>query len=81
MDPNVITNSCKGDVSLQFRALGVKCEEMGFKNPSNAFYSKATSMSAKHNTQYCFKLKNQASKHKLFSMARIHPWRRSTVGA
>jgi hypothetical protein len=46
MEPNVITNSCKGDVSLQFRALGVKCEEMGFKNPSNAFYSKAAAMSA-----------------------------------
>jgi hypothetical protein len=32
----------KGGVSLQFQALGVKCEEMGFKNPSNAFYSKAS---------------------------------------
>jgi hypothetical protein len=31
------------------RALGVKCEEMGtiFKNPSNAFYSKAATMSAR----------------------------------
>jgi hypothetical protein len=46
MEPNVITNSCKGGVSLQFRALGVKCEEMGFKNPSNAFYSKVAARSA-----------------------------------
>jgi hypothetical protein len=27
-----------------------KCVEMGFKNPSNAFYSKAAIMSVKHNT-------------------------------
>jgi hypothetical protein len=31
MEPNVSTNSCKGGVSLRFQALGVKCEEMGFK--------------------------------------------------
>jgi hypothetical protein len=28
-----------------------KCVEMGFKNPSNVFYSKAAVMSAKRNTQ------------------------------
>jgi hypothetical protein len=31
-------------------ALGIKCEEIGFKNPSNAFYSKAAAMSAKCST-------------------------------
>jgi hypothetical protein len=46
MEPNVITNSCKGGVFLQIRALVVKCDEMGLKNPSNAFYSKAAAMSA-----------------------------------
>jgi hypothetical protein len=51
LETNVITNSCKGDVSLQFRALGVKCEEMGFKIPSNGFYSNATAMSTNRSTQ------------------------------
>jgi hypothetical protein len=51
MEPNVITNYYNGDVSLQFQALGVKCKEMGFKNPSNALYLKDVAMSTKHNTQ------------------------------
>jgi hypothetical protein len=46
-----ITNSCKGMFLCSFEALGVKCEEMGFKNPSNVFYSKAAAMSAKRSTQ------------------------------
>jgi hypothetical protein len=46
----VSANSCKQGVSLRLQALGVKINEMGFKNPSNAFYSKAVVMSAKRNT-------------------------------
>jgi hypothetical protein len=44
MEPNVSTYSCKGGVFLRIRALGVKCEKMGLKILSNAFYSKAAAM-------------------------------------
>jgi hypothetical protein len=80
MEPNVSTNSCKGGVSLQFQALGVKREEMGFKNPSNAFYSKAAFMSVKRNTQKksISGLKSSGGAF-LFSAVRIYQWSRSTV--
>ena len=34
-----------------FQVLGVKCGEMGFKNPPNVFYSKGAVMNAKCSTQ------------------------------
>jgi hypothetical protein len=61
MEPNVITNSCKGGVFDWIRDLGVKCKEMGLKNASNTFYSKSTAMSTKRSAEKShFGLKIQA---------------------
>jgi hypothetical protein len=68
-------------VSLSdFEALGVKCEEMGSKNPSNAFYSKDAFVSVKRNTQKKSISGLKSSRRAfLFSTTRIHRWSRSTV--
>jgi hypothetical protein len=80
MEPNVSTNSCKGGVPLRFQALCVKCEEMGFKTPSNVFYLKAAFMSIERSTQKKSILGLKSSEWAfLFSAARIHRWSRSTV--
>jgi hypothetical protein len=41
----------RGRFLSKIRARGVNAKKWGLKNPSNAFYSKVTGMSAKHSTQ------------------------------
>jgi hypothetical protein len=43
----ILARGCFSSISSPW----CKCVEMGFKNPSNAFYSKAAVMSTKRNTQ------------------------------